>query len=274
LLDDFVFPHDWTPVAFESWTLFIETQILIATLGVNLTLIIKGDWEADALEDDAIINSDFDSSASEDNAASDTLPNYGDMTSYEDSPRLAYYRIASSIKIPLICFAARTLLELQRMSKMPNGAAPAFQLTLTMHVDVLYQFCALRTFEIRLDDRLDEVQAFLLHRLTEEAVSLHPESSLDCAAAVQYINDYVTTAGGKGCAHALRDLLEPLWPLTWRDLRREYRANLYLAVGRRLPGDIREVVLDWVEAAHHFPKSQEDYISQLESGGSDDEDGN
>jgi hypothetical protein len=253
--------HEWTSVAFESWTLFVETQILLAALDANLTLIIKGGWHVDDSDDDGDNAGDeFDS----DTRAADSDASSG--TRYEDRPRLAFYHLTPGENIPMARFASRMLFELQRMSKVPGGAAPAFELAITMRADVLYQLGSIKHFFNLNGDYVDEVHVFLLHRLIEERDTAHPEYPINAAGAVYYINEYVKSLGFLRCARKLGDLLEFLWPLAWRHARREYCINLHLAVGRKLPADICEDILDWIQAAHSFPRSQAEYVEQMEGG--------
>jgi len=53
----------------------------------------------------------------------------------------------------------------------------------------------------------------------------------------------------------LASLIDAMLPLVSRDLRREYRRNLNLAFGRRLPPDVYEEIVDHIEDAHALPKS-------------------
>jgi hypothetical protein len=64
-------------------------------------------------------------------------------------------------------------------------------------------------------------------------------------------------------------LLDPILSLVMRDIRREYRHNLVLAFGQRLPAEIYEVILDQLEDVHNLPKNQADYRKVLHRGNSD-----
>jgi len=72
------------------------------------------------------------------------------------------------------------------------------------------------------------------------------------------------SSSGRNALHFQGPLINALIPLVSRDLRREYRRNLNLAFGRRLPAEVYEEIIDRVENAHDLPKDQADWKDKLE----------
>jgi hypothetical protein len=167
------------------------------------------------------------------------------------------------------------------MSQIPHGKARAFQLALMFCLDFL------RFEKLKLEwwrKRVYEIDALLLDLLDQEQKDWNPEHPLDCAHAFLFLTSYIEREQrgknsnvrvykssidsshkhtGAIVLDQLRSVLDKILSLVVRDLRREYRRHLILAFSQRLPADICEEILDWVEMAHGIPRTVEEYAEGL-----------
>ncbi|CAN9135370.1 unnamed protein product [Alternaria alternata] len=214
----------WTQLQLESWALYLESQMLFANLDINV---------------------------------SDSDSGYSDYEDYRFAA-LTGYSLAANVTIPISRFTSRTCLELKRMSQIPHGKARAFQLALMFRLDFL------RFEKLKLEwwrKGVHETDALLLDLLDQEQKDWNPEHPLDCAHAFLSLTSYIERE--QRVLDQLRSVLDKILSLVVRDLRREYRRHLILAFSQRLPADICEEILDWVEMAHGIPRTVEEYAEGL-----------
>ena len=211
---------------------------------------------------------------------SDSDSGYSDYEDYRFAA-LTGYSLAANVTIPISRFTSRTCLELKRMSQIPHGKARAFQLALMFRLDFL------RFEKLKLEwwrKGVHETDALLLDLLDQEQKDWNPEHPLDCAHAFLFLTSYIEREQrgknsnvrvykssidsshkhtGAIVLDQLRSVLDKILSLVVRDLRREYRRHLILAFSQRLPADICEEILDWVEMAHGIPRTVEEYAEGL-----------
>ncbi|CAN9230921.1 unnamed protein product [Alternaria alternata] len=189
--------------------------------------------------------------------AGDSDSGYSDYEDYRFAA-LTGYSLAANVTIPISRFTSRTCLELKRMSQIPHGKARAFQLALMFRLDFL------RFEKLKLEwwrKGVHETDALLLDLLDQEQKDWNPEHPLDCAHAFLSLTSYIERE--QRVLDQLRSVLDKILSLVVRDLRREYRRHLILAFSQRLPADICEEILDWVEMAHGIPRTVEEYAEGL-----------
>ncbi|CAN9218277.1 unnamed protein product [Alternaria sp. RS040] len=265
----------WTQVQLESWALYLESQMLFANLDIRICrgtmqfhelhkiLVAQKNAEMNFLVE-ACRRSDIDLSEN-----FDLTSNFSDSDSghsdFEDSDEEDYrlaaltgYNLAANVTIPISRFTSRTCLELKRMSQIPHGKARAFQLALMFRLDFL------RSEKLKLNwwrKGVHETDALLLDLLDQEQKDWNPEYPLDCAHAFLSLTSYIKRE--QRVLDQLRSVLDKIISLVVRDLRREYRSHLILAFSQRLPADICEEILDWVEMGHGIPRNVQEYAEGL-----------
>jgi hypothetical protein len=283
----------WTQLQLESWALYLESQMLFANLDISISrgtvefhelhdiLVVQKNAEMDFLVE-AHRQSDIDLSENFDltSDVSDSDSGYSDYEDYRFAA-LTGYSLAANVTIPISRFTSRTCLELKRMSQIPHGKARAFQLALMFRLDFL------RFEKLKLEwwrKGVHETDALLLDLLDQEQKDWNPEHPLDCAHAFLSLTSYIEREQrgknsnvrvykssidsshkhtGAIVLDQLRSVLDKILSLVVRDLRREYRRHLILAFSQRLPADICEEILDWVEMAHGIPRTVEEYAEGL-----------
>lgn len=280
----------WTRLQVESWALYLESQIVFAGLGLRICQVI-GKFsdreftviaETDCLVDHCYHSDDDDFDHSDDFELASDISNSdsGYSEDLANDTRVVGFNLSAHETIPVFRFALRTRLELKRMSKVQRGAARAFQLALTFRLGVLEFSDMCSTWR---QAGVEETDALLLDLLSQEQNDPYPEHPLDCAHAFLYLSSHIASENSKSfnvCTQKTQtDLLyqpldanvvsqlgaviDKILPLVIRDLRREYRRNLILAFGKRLPAEIYEYILDWVEVVHDLPKSRREYTKRL-----------
>ena len=206
----------WTALQVESWALYLEAQLLFASVGVRVSLFhdlvstvetedeIATQFWVDAMNRlfrhpnhnlgsasdiiDTHFGDDWDSTYKVSN--SDTVSSVGS----DDRNKIWYigYTLRADIEIPITRFASRICLELQRMSEIPRGRVRAFSLALMLRMDVLGTR-RLALFANLLP--LKEIEAFLFDQIGQERDNLYPELPLDFAQAFLYLGYF-------GCAES------------------------------------------------------------------------
>ncbi|KAG9193406.1 hypothetical protein G6011_03441 [Alternaria panax] len=259
-LKEEIFAPKWTRLQVKSWALYMESQIVFASICIWISNVVaqiadsEGEENSEMNSVEAGISLYNDLDLTSDIGSSDSSDEGTDIN-------LVGYRLAADVKIPISRFTSRTRLELKRMSLVPRGTARAFQLALMFRLDVL-GLASMTANWWRVG--VDETDTLLLVLLSQEKKDRYPKHPLDCANAFLYLTSYIPIEDlGHRVFDKLGSLIDEILLLVVRDLRREYRRNLILAFGQRLPADIYENILDWVEAAHGIPRTGKEYARRL-----------
>jgi hypothetical protein len=204
-----------TPLQVESWALYLESQILFASLGVRFCACVESYNEQEFVDRDAVqfwfntvkdlhrrrsphnlgsasdvidayFGDDLDASSDVSDSDSDSIIS----NSFDNCPslRFAGYKLSPDVKIPIERLASRMRVELTRMSKAPGGNARAFQLALILQLDVLG---SPRAIALSWLVKASNMHTFLLDQLSLEQDQGYLEHPLDCAWAFLYMSAFI-----------------------------------------------------------------------------------